>query len=100
MTMGSAGSVLMGAVAMASLVATLFFLRAWRRTRDALFALFALAFAVDAVTRFTIGLMQPGDHTETFFYIGRLVTYALIAGGIAIKNRPGTRGLRDRGRQP
>ena len=33
-------SVLMGAVAMASFVATLFFFRFWRQTRDSFFLLF------------------------------------------------------------
>ena len=37
-------AVLMGAVAMASFVAMLFFLRFWRQTRDSLFLLFAIAF--------------------------------------------------------
>ena len=40
--------VLMGAVAMASFVASLFFLQFWRGTHDLLFFYFAIAFAVDA----------------------------------------------------
>ena len=39
---------LMGAVAMASFVATVFFLRFWTQTRDTLFLFFAAAFALDA----------------------------------------------------
>ena len=42
---------LMGAVAMASVVAALFFLRFWSQTRDHLFLFFAAAFALDAMTR-------------------------------------------------
>ena len=45
--MDDASSVLMGAVAMASFVATIFFLRFWRQTRDSLFLLFAIAFGAD-----------------------------------------------------
>ena len=44
-------SVLGGAIAMASLAATLFFLKFWRHTSDVFFLLFAMAFAIDAVDR-------------------------------------------------
>ena len=47
-------SVLLGAVAMASLVAALFFLRFWRQTRDSFFLLFSIAFGVDAATRLAL----------------------------------------------
>jgi uncharacterized membrane protein HdeD (DUF308 family) len=87
--MSDAGAVLMGAVAMASFVATIFFLRFWRQTRDSLFLLFAIAFGVDAVTRFVLGLAHPTDETEPLFYMARFVTFALIAVGIVLKNRPG-----------
>jgi hypothetical protein len=78
----------MGAVAMASFVATVFFLRFWRQTRDTLFLLFAIAFGVDAVTRFVLGLVHPSDEAEPLFYMARLATFMLIAAGIALKNRP------------
>lgn len=91
--MSEATSVLMGAVAMASFVATVFFLRFWRQTRDSLFLLFAIAFGVDALTRFMLGMVHPSEETEPLFYMGRLATFALIAVGIILKNRP------DRGRQ-
>jgi uncharacterized membrane protein HdeD (DUF308 family) len=81
-------AVLMGAVAMASFVATLFFLRFWRQTRDSLFLLFAIAFALDAVTRFVLGVSHPSDETEPLFYLGRLVTFGLIIAAIVLKNRP------------
>jgi hypothetical protein len=86
--MGDASSVLMGAVAMASFVATVFFLRFWQQTRDNLFLLFSIAFGVDAVTRFTLGLVHPSDETEPLFYLARLATFMLIAAGIVLKNRP------------
>ena len=71
-------SVLLGAIAMASSVAALFFLRFWRQTRDTLFLLFALAFAVDAITRVTLAVATIPDEHEPFFYMARLVTFALI----------------------
>lgn len=81
-------SVLMGAVAMASFVAMLFFLRFWRQTRDNFFLLFSVAFGLDGVTRFVLGLSQVSDETEPLFYLARLVTFALIIIGIVQKNRP------------
>jgi uncharacterized membrane protein HdeD (DUF308 family) len=82
---------LMGAVAMASLVATLFFLRFWSHTRDPLFLFFAAAFAFDAVTRVALALSHPGDELEPFYYLARLVTFGLIIAAIIQKNRPGAR---------
>jgi hypothetical protein len=61
--------VLLGAIAMASFVATLFFLRFWRQTRDRFFLLFAIAFALDALTRLTLGLSTVSHEQEPLFYL-------------------------------
>jgi hypothetical protein len=81
-------SVLMGAVAMASFVATLFFFRFWRQTRDSFFLLFAVAFGIDAATRLLLGLSTISNEIEPMFYLARLVTFALIIVAIIQKNRP------------
>lgn len=81
-------AVLLGAVAMASLVASLFFLKFWRQTRDALFLLFAISFAVDASMRVALGITHISAEQEPFFYIARLATFALIILAIIQKNRP------------
>jgi uncharacterized protein DUF5985 len=88
----AASSVAMGAVAMASLVAALFFLRFWRQTHDSFFLLFSLAFALDAASRVALGLSHVTSEEEPFFYIARLVTYGLIIAAIVQKNRPGRKG--------
>jgi hypothetical protein len=80
-------SLILGAVSMASLVAALFFLKFWRQTQDHLFVFFSLAFAVDAVTRVVLGLSQVSNEDEPIFYLGRLVTFALILVAIVRKNR-------------
>ncbi len=80
-------SLLMGAVAMASFVAMLFFLRHWRQTADSFFLLFALSFGLDAVTRVVLGLWQIVEDTEPAIYLARLVTFGLIIVAIAQKNR-------------
>lgn len=84
----AAGSVAMGAIAMASLVAALFFLRFWTQTRETLFLLFSLAFAIDAATRLILGLSDVSKEMEPFFYLARLITFALIIFAVIQKNRP------------
>jgi uncharacterized membrane protein HdeD (DUF308 family) len=84
-------SVILGAVAMASSVAALFFLRFWRQTRDPLFLFFALAFGVDSITRLLLGLAEIPAEGEPFFYFARLVTFALILWAVIHKNRPDSR---------
>ena len=76
---------------MASFVATLFFLRFWRQTRDSFFLFFAIAFALDGVTRVVLGLTHPTDEAEPLFYLARLVTFGLIIAAIVQKNRPSRR---------
>jgi hypothetical protein len=85
---GSLTAVLAGAVAMASFVAALFFLKYWRRTRDSFFLLFALAFGIDALSRFVLGIARVADESEPLYYIPRLVAFSLIILAIVLKNRP------------
>lgn len=77
-----------GAVAMASFVAALFFLRFWRQTRDRFFLLFAIAFAVDALSRISLGLVHAPDESEPLYYLPRLVMFGIIIVAIVLKNRP------------
>jgi uncharacterized membrane protein HdeD (DUF308 family) len=81
-------SVLLGAVAMASFLAALFFLRFWRQTHDAFFLFFAIAFGVDSIGRFALGLTQAWKEQEPFYYLMRLLTFCLIICAIILKNRP------------
>ncbi len=83
----NAATVLMGAVAMASSVACVFFLRFWRDTRDTFFLLFSLAFGIDAVARLVLGLHGPTGEMEPLYYVARLVTFLLILAAIVLKNR-------------
>jgi hypothetical protein len=85
-------SVLMGAVAMSSFVAALFFLRFWRQTADGFFLLFAIAFGLDCATRLLLGLSQVPDEAEPLVYVARLVTFGLIIVAIINKNRSGKQG--------
>jgi hypothetical protein len=86
-------ALLLGAIAMASLVAALFFLRFWRETHDRFFLFFATAFFLDALTRAALGIRVGSQEQEPLFYGVRLVAYGLIIAAIVDKNRPhGARG--------
>jgi hypothetical protein len=87
--MSSFAPVLNGAVAMASFVATLFFLRFWRQTQDSFFLFFAFAFGVDAAMRVVLGLGHFSEETEPLIYLARAVSFASIIIAIIRKNRPG-----------
>jgi hypothetical protein len=80
---------LQGALVMASFVVGLFFLRFWRETRDRLFLMFALAFWVLAANWLGLGLTEEAE-TRTFFYVLRLIAFALIIIAIVDKNRKGS----------
>jgi hypothetical protein len=88
-SIAAANNVILGAVAMASLVAALFFLRFWRSTHDRFFLLFAVAFAVDAVTRVLLSVIGVSSEYEPLFYGSRLITFGLIIVAIIDKNRAG-----------
>jgi MFS-type transporter involved in bile tolerance (Atg22 family) len=87
-------SVILGAIAMASMVAALFFLRFWRDTRDRFFLLFAIAFGgIEGLNRALLGLTAVSQEQEPFFYLVRLFTFGLILVAIVDKNR--TKGARN-----
>ena len=78
---------LLGAIAMANLVAGLFFLRFWQQSRDRFFMLFAASFLLETVNRAALALSaQPNDGTPIFYGV-RLIAFVLILVAIADKNR-------------
>ncbi|HEX9720538.1 MAG TPA: DUF5985 family protein [Ramlibacter sp.] len=79
---------LMGAIAVASLLASLFFLRFWRHTRDRFFLYFALSFAIEGFNRLVMGLLDATREDNPVFYSVRIVAYGLIVAAIWQKNRP------------
>jgi len=88
--MNGINEVLLGAAAMGSAVAALFFFRFWRQTKDRLFLMFAIAFVVDSFMRIILAIAVLPDETEPFFYLGRLLSFSLIVLAIIDKNRGGT----------
>ena len=80
---------LLGAIAMGSAVATLFFLRFWRSTRDRFFLLFAGSFALEGANRLAMLALGSWSDDQPLHYVVRLLSYALILAAIWQKNRRG-----------
>jgi hypothetical protein len=72
-----------GVLTMGYAVASLFFLRFWRQTHDRLFGFFALTFALLAVQRALLTVVQPAE----ILYALRLVAFLLLVVAIVEKNR-------------
>ena len=79
---------LTGAIAVASLVASLFFFRFWRQTRDRFFVYFALSFLIEAGNRVALGVLVGSNEDGVLFYSVRIIAYGLILLAIWQKNRP------------
>jgi hypothetical protein len=76
-----------GALAMASLVAGLIFLRYWKVTGDRLFVFFALAFAMLSINYLVLTAVAPASEARHLIYLIRLAGFVLIIAGIVDKNR-------------
>jgi hypothetical protein len=76
-------------LAMGYVVAALFFLRFWSRTKDTLFAYFGAAFGILAVQRVALVIIPGPLEDTTWLYVLRLLAFVLILIGIAVKNRRG-----------
>ncbi len=75
-----------GASCLAAAAIALFFVRFWRASDDRLFGLFALAFALLAVNRVALALLDNDSEGATVVYLARALAFALILVAIADKN--------------
>ena len=64
---------------LASAADGLFFMHFWQQTRDRLFLIFALAFAVLAVNRILLSALVDQSGAQTASYLARALTFALAA---------------------
>ena len=80
---------IIGALVMACAVTGVFFLRFWRKTRDRLFAMFAIAFWLLGLNWGLLAFIKS-DEVQSAIYIVRLLAFILILVGIIDKNRPRT----------
>jgi hypothetical protein len=78
--------VLLGAIAMASLVAGLFFMRFYKTTNDRFFLCFAIAFWIEAVNRVLLAVANFSEDVPLLYLI-RLAAFSLILFAIIDKNR-------------
>lgn len=77
---------LQGATMMASVAVAVFFLRFWRQTSDRLFAVFAAAFALFAVNRLLLAVLDEDAEGRTWLYALRAATFLMIAAAVLDKN--------------
>ena len=84
--MGVAIPFLSGAIAAGFLVAGLFFLRFWRKTRDGLFAAFAVAFWLLGLNQALLAFSSVPAEERTWLYLLRLAAFVLILVAIWRKN--------------
>ncbi len=76
-----------GAMVALSLTITVFQLRNAKKTGDRLFLFFAVAFALMAINRLSLSLIDDESESRTMLYVVRLLAFALIIFGIWDKNR-------------
>lgn len=76
-----------GAIGLGFVLGGLFFLQFWRKTRDRLFAIFAIAFWVLSVERVLLAMTNPTDENRWYIYLVRLFAFLLIIIAIVDKNR-------------
>jgi hypothetical protein len=83
-------ALLAGTTSLGSAVAALFFTRFWRDTGDRLFLFFAAAFAIFALNRLLLTIVDEAEgDARTAIYLLRAAAFAMIALAIVDKNRPG-----------
>jgi hypothetical protein len=78
---------LSGAITLGFLLAGLFFMRFWRRTRDGLFLAFAMAFWLLGLNQALLAFSRVPVEERTWLYLLRLAAFALILIAIVFKNR-------------
>ena len=79
-------SFLGGMITTGFLVAALFFLRFWWRTRDVLFATFGAAFLLLAINQAVVSMALLPREDQPYAYLLRLVAFSLLIIAIVRKN--------------
>lgn len=80
-----------GLITMGFLVASLFFLRFWKSTRDTLFAAFGAAFLLLALNQTLLAFSQGLLEERSNLYLLRLLAFAIIIAAVIAKNRRSAR---------
>lgn len=77
---------LLGIIATSSIMAGIFFLKFWKRTRDFLFIAFAVAFIIEGGSRASVLLLEKPNEGSPWIYLVRLLASLLILFAILKKN--------------
>ena len=77
---------LAGALTLAYIVASVYFVHFWRRTSDRLFLAFAAAFALLALNQVAVFALGVGDERYNYAYVLRVLGFVLILVAIVDKN--------------
>jgi hypothetical protein len=77
---------LAGAVTLAYIVTSMYFVHFWRRTADRLFLAFAVAFALLALNQLSVFALGVDDERYNYAYILRVLGFVLILLAIIDKN--------------
>lgn len=77
---------LLGVIVTSSIVASAFFWKFWRQTRDELFLAFAAAFFIEGINRLSFLFIASPNEGRPAIYIVRLVAFLLIVAAIVRKN--------------
>lgn len=77
---------LAGALTLGFLVAALFFLRFWRKTRERLFLAFAVAFFLLALNQALAQSLGAADERVGYTYLLRVLGFVFILSAIVDKN--------------
>ncbi|HEX3570002.1 MAG TPA: DUF5985 family protein [Acidobacteriaceae bacterium] len=77
---------LLGVICTCSVLAGLFFLKFWRRTRDTLFLAFGIAFLIEGINRAALVDLPAPNQGHPINYIVRLLAALIILAGILHKN--------------
>jgi len=77
---------LLGVIATGSMMAGMFFLRFWKRTRDSFFLVFAASFIIEAFNRASVLFLDKPNEGSPWTYSIRLFSFLLILAAILRKN--------------
>jgi membrane-associated PAP2 superfamily phosphatase len=72
-------------------IAALYFVKFWRQSRDRLFAFFGAAFVLLLLQRLALALLPDLFADSDWYYVVRLLAFALILFAIIDKNRAADR---------
>jgi Ca2+/Na+ antiporter len=80
---------LTGVIAISCFVASLFFSRFWRQSRERLFIYFAVSFLLLGINRLTLIYVPESLEPYTWLYLVRLLAFVVLLVGILEANRQG-----------